>query len=51
MDLNTLPTTEHYRTLLYKAVEKFHISFKNARMKFGSYTYQQWENLLNSKKQ
>ena len=45
-NLNVLPNCEDYRILLHKSVEKFNISFENARMKYGSYTYQQWENLL-----
>jgi hypothetical protein len=47
--MNTLPNCEDYRTLLHKAVEKFHISFENARMKYGRFTYQNWENLFNRK--
>jgi hypothetical protein len=43
---NTLPTVEDYRVLLHKAVEKFHISFEKARMTYGRYTYQQWDELL-----
>jgi len=43
---NTIPKVEDYRILLHKAVEKFNISFENARMKYGRYTYQQWEELF-----
>ena len=47
--LNKKPTVEDYRILLHMAVEKFHISFDNARMKYGRFTYQEWENLLTEK--
>lgn len=46
---NILPNCEDYRILLHKAVEKFNISFDNAREKFGKFNYQDWENLFNSK--
>jgi len=44
--MNTLPKVEDYRILLHKAVETFNISFENARMKYGKFTYQDWENLF-----
>jgi hypothetical protein len=48
-NLNVLPKVEDYRILLHKAVEMFNISFENARMKYGKFTYQDWENLLTKK--
>jgi|688.fasta_scaffold37842_15 hypothetical protein len=46
---DSLPTVADYRILLHKAVETFNISFENARMKYGKFTYQDWENLLTKK--
>jgi hypothetical protein len=47
--MNALPNCEDYRILLHKAVKTFNISFENARMKYGKFTYQDWENLLTKK--
>ena len=43
---NSLPPCRLYGTFLEIAVEKLHISKDEARNKYGLYTVQQWETLL-----
>ena len=44
---NSLPPIELYTKYLHEAVSKLKISINEARNRYGLYTTQQWESLLN----
>ena len=44
---NTIPTCLDYSNFLNQAVLKLKISKSEARRKYGRYTYEQWQKLLN----
>ena len=45
-ELNTIPTSMDYSNYLYRAVAKFNIDVNQARNKYGTFTYKEWEELL-----
>lgn len=47
MNKNYLPTVHTYTNLLGLASAKFKLSINECRDKFGKFTIQNWENLLN----
>jgi hypothetical protein len=45
-ELNTIPSSMDYSTYLYRAVSKFSIDVNQARNKYGTFTYKEWEDVL-----
>lgn len=48
MNIDTLPPIGMYREYLYKAITKFSINIETARKRYGLYTIEEWEKILNN---
>lgn len=46
--LNSLPTCLDYSNFLDRAMNRFKITRDEARHKYGQFTYDQWNKLLNN---